>query len=213
MNDRTNPDRRGRRRSAALAGAGCGLTLVLAGTCWTGCSIEKNYEVLSFFFDGVPDPNARKSALPGAPEFIDLKASPTYSAHKPFVEERCDDCHGGRFRLGRKDSSVCLKCHEKVPSSEERMHGPVAAGACLWCHTPHESAYAKLLKDVPRTLCSECHEPAELDVERVPAHADKAQNCLECHFGHGGTQRFFLRPGSEISPRPAATTKSAEEHP
>ena len=212
MNDGEEPSRRSsRRRAARIAGA-----LVVAGALgvcgWAGCSIEKDYDTLSFFFDGVPEPRA-KGPGGGPATLADLRDSPTYSAHKPFKEDRCDDCHGGRFRLSRKDSSVCMKCHDKIPSSQERMHGPVAAEACLWCHTPHESAYAHLLKNEPRTVCSECHDTAQLDAERVPAHADASRSCVECHFGHGGTQRFFLRPSAAAPERPAAASPGPEEHP
>ena len=44
--------RGGLRRLAILALA------LMPATLWLGCSVEKNYKILSFFFDGVPDPNA-----------------------------------------------------------------------------------------------------------------------------------------------------------
>lgn len=163
---------------------------------WGGCSIEKNYDTLSMFFDGVPDPKLAKavqSGEGGGPG--DLRASPTYSQHPPFVKEQCADCHGGRKRLTRNDSAICLKCHEGVPTKEERMHGPVAAGACMWCHHPHESAQAKLLREPSRKVCSQCHDASVLDTTRVPEHGDSTKSCLDCHMGHGGPQPYFLREG------------------
>jgi predicted CXXCH cytochrome family protein len=202
------------RRSAEIW---CLLTLglVLGAIVWSGCSPEKNYEVLSFFFDGVPDPNAPVLATATGAA---LRRSPTYSIHKPFQEERCAECHGSRFNLGPEDSGICLKCHEEITSQQPMMHGPVVAGACLWCHAAHESAFEWLLKGEPRQVCTDCHDQDLLGIGRVPAHADETRGCLECHFGHGGTRRYFLREAVEPvppanTPEPPATTPQASEGP
>jgi predicted CXXCH cytochrome family protein len=158
-----------------------------------GCSIEKNYKTLSFFFDGVPDPNApSRAAHPGVPS--DISQSPTYSAHKPWLEEKCEECHTRTLKLGGRDSDLCMKCHSESLTSHEYMHGPVAVGACLWCHNPHNSANAHLLKLPGRDLCMQCHAQGLLS--NLPAHSDLRRACLECHQGHGGPDRFFLRAGA-----------------
>lgn len=188
MSPRTRSTGRRFRRAIALAiGTSCALL-----TIWGGCSVEKNYDVLSFFFDGVPDPNA--TTLTRADALRQMRDSPTYTIHKPFAEDKCEDCHGRRFNLSKQDSSICLKCHEGVPDEQPRVHGPVAAAACLWCHTPHESAYAALLKGPARGVCSACHEPSLLGTDTVPQHKpDDTTSCVECHSGHGGTVRYFLK--------------------
>jgi predicted CXXCH cytochrome family protein len=127
----------------------------------------------------------------------DIKQSPTYSAHKPWLEEHCEECHTRTLKLGNRDSDLCLKCHANKTAEHENMHGPVAVGACLWCHDPHNSAYASLLKAPAREVCSQCHATATLNAERVPAHAQADRSCLECHDGHGGKERFFLRASGE----------------
>ena len=167
-----------------------------------GCSVtEKNYELLKFFFDGVPNPSAlpmmAESGNPAA-----IRQSPTYVAHRPFIDNQCDACHRSRFTQEAITSDVCYKCHDGVPNEYPIMHGPVSAGACLWCHVPHESAYASLLKAKPRVVCTQCHEPALLDAERVPAHADDSVSCLECHNGHGGQQRAMLRASGRTTGKP-----------
>ena len=113
---------------------------VLGGAFWwTGCSVERNYELLSFFFDGVPNPNALPIlAASGDPATI--RASATYSAHTPYLEGECATCHGQGFTMRGIDVGVCLDCHAEVPDEHRYMHGPVAVGACLVCHVPHESA-------------------------------------------------------------------------
>lgn len=163
------------------------LFCVTAAGVWGGCSIKKNYDLLSFFFDGVPDPNAPLSewTVGGA-----LPAS--YMAHKPYEDGRCTECHPKLFVPVQDGSQVCMKCHEGADRAYDRMHGPVAARACLFCHNPHDSVYPALLRRAPRQLCMQCHDSFLLDTERVPAHADDSRNCLDCHTGHGGSDPFFL---------------------
>jgi predicted CXXCH cytochrome family protein len=166
---------------------------------WTGCTVtEANYHTLSFFFDGVPDPTLARD-LDGRPFTPgDPRRSPSFSIHKPYEEDNCDACHQGRMKMSRRDSDVCLKCHEQVRSAHEYMHGPVAAGECLWCHSPHESAHAALLRDVDRNVCTTCHTAGLLTGQWVPAHTDPSRACLECHFGHGGTAPSMLREGVSV---------------
>jgi predicted CXXCH cytochrome family protein len=158
-----------------------------AAAVWGGCSVEKNYDLLSFFFDGVPDPNAPltdwtvKGGLPAS-----------YMAHKPFEEGRCTECHPKLFVPVQNGSQVCMKCHEGKDREKARMHGPVAANACLFCHSPHDSVYPALLRRAPQQLCRQCHDQFLLDTGRVAAHADDARNCLDCHNGHGGSNAYFL---------------------
>lgn len=190
--------RHGRNRTALarwrLAGvAGVALLLgALAVAVVLGCSVEKHHKTLSLFFDGVPDPGAVQEVRAGVVT-PDVRKSPTYSAHKPWAEEKCEECHARMVQSGSRDSRVCLKCHADTPAQHANMHGPVAVRACLWCHNPHESAYAHLLKAPARDVCSQCHVAATLPSERVPEHAMPDRACTDCHSGHGGPQRFFLR--------------------
>lgn len=188
-----------RRRLAWLA-AVAPVAVVLAAW-WPGCSVEKNYELLRLFFDGVPDPHAA-IPLSGAGAEA-MRRSPTYSVHAPYAREECASCHQRRFELSREDSRLCLDCHSQVPGAHERMHGPVAAGACLWCHAPHESPYRALLKAPSQEVCGACHDRGMLG-RSVSAHADPEADCLECHMGHGGARRYFLR--GEAAGRAGART-------
>lgn len=180
-------------RRIALAGG----AMVLVALVWTGCSVEKNYELLSFFFDGVPNPNRLTNIDGGSPG--SMRESLTYTIHQPYAEQQCDACHRSMFDRSGIGSEVCLNCHSDVQNEYAYMHGPVAVGACLWCHAPHESAYAHLLKEKDRPVCTQCHGPAMLDTERVPAHADEERGCLECHTGHGSDARHQLRAGIDLS--------------
>jgi len=201
------------RASAKRGGGGWTPPLVVAGAlalAWAGCSVTtENYELLSFFFDGVPDPNA--PMLPGA-SAAQIRQSPTYSSHAPFEEDRCAECHERRFNLGPADSEICLKCHADVPNEQPLMHGPVAAVACLWCHTAHESPYQALLKGPPRDVCTTCHDEALLSAARVPEHApESTASCLDCHSGHGGTVRHFLHPAATADAQRATGSRDEGE--
>jgi predicted CXXCH cytochrome family protein len=189
---------------------------VLAALCvvllavWTGCSVEKHYKVLSFFFDGVPDPNAPPEAAQGArPRPGVGRAGPgavpagPMVLHKPFAENKCDLCHTREAGdMTAFNPQACLTCHQDSLRKYPRMHGPVVAGACLWCHAPHESPLAALLKAPSREICTQCHDAAVLSPVPV-AHMDKARDCLECHVGHGSAKPNLLR-------LLAATTQAAE---
>lgn len=190
-----------RPRSHTLGAIAAGV-LLLAGL-WTGCTVTKeNYATLSRFFDGVPVPGG----VQGPDGEIGVERIVIVSSHEPYLKEQCGDCHNTGRRLNRNSSAVCLPCHEQVPTQHEWTHGPVAAGACLWCHSPHESAFPKLMRDADRKVCTQCHTADSLDDQRTPAHADETRACLECHFGHGGPDRFLLR-STAAQPAPAGTQK------
>jgi predicted CXXCH cytochrome family protein len=186
-----------------LRGAVGAAILLLA--LWAGCTVTpENYKLLSTFFDGVPDP--AMSGPSGNTGGADPRKSPTYTLHRPFAEEKCEECHRGGGHPSRDDSSICLNCHAAIPTEHPIMHGPVAAGACMWCHAPHESPHAHLLRDVDRKVCAQCHTPAMLTNTKVPEHSDGTSSCLTCHYGHGGTVRFNLR-SDDKSPAPAKPAK------
>ena len=160
----------------------------------TGCTVTKdNYELMSFFFDGVPDPStiAGGAARPGDATLMAMVVS-----HKPFAENKCEACHKTRYRPSRNDGSACLGCHDKVMTQHAWTHGAVAGGACLWCHSPHESARRWLLRGPDRKVCALCHAATLTDGSTVPAHADETMSCVACHFGHGGDNSLMLKPGA-----------------
>lgn len=184
MNEHSCPSRYSRVGPRLLAGIAGILGLCAAGT-WLGCSIERDHEMLSFFFDGVPDPHSA--------DYLDgVFAKLPRMKHKPFAEQQCRECHSSGPRVKDLTSSLCLKCHEDRVEEFPRMHGPVAAVACLICHSPHESVYPSLLRAEPYALCTQCHDESLLNTQVVAAHSDPTRSCIECHSGHGGADTFFL---------------------
>lgn len=193
-------------RSRARAGV---LWCVIAGACvWAGCTVTKtNYKTLSFFFDGVPDPEA--TLQKGAPG--DTTIAVAVVQHKPFLEEKCEACHKTQYRPSRNDPSACLSCHDKVMNQHEWTHGAVAGGACLWCHSPHESARKWLLRAPDRKLCMQCHSAALLTGDTVPAHADSTSGCVDCHYGHGGKTAVMLKPGATATTKPPPESAETQQ--
>lgn len=197
----TRTGQRGWWRSIAIA-----MALVTASALWFGCSPKKHYKVLSFFFDGVPDPNA---PAPGTivRRGADGQAILLSVMHQPYQENRCEACHTSRnafevISTPKEDS--CLTCHDKVKEPWTFLHGPVAATQCLWCHDPHRSTVPSLLRSPAASLCRECHTQ-ELLNPVVTEHLDLKSDCLQCHYGHGGKDRNFLKPGiSTATTRPVA---------
>ena len=183
---------------------------------WTGCgSPEKRYKVLSFFFDGVPDPHAPKVAVrPGEAAAAAVgKVRPLVaSVHKPFADNNCAACHKGGpesgFELSAINSNVCITCHERVLHEYPIMHAPVSALACMWCHNPHDSPQPALLREPAPAVCTQCHEK-DLLGPKTPEHLLKDSKCLDCHLGHGGVKPYQLRSDLPIATALPTTAPSA----
>lgn len=170
---------------------------------WAGCSPEKHYKILSFFFDDVPDPNAPKVVKSdGNMSVMGVAMQPgsdgRFYAHKPVADENCNACHTGGPGEGVANltSAACLNCHEKVLTGHPVMHGPVVNRACLWCHAPHGSQFPGMLRGTAPQICLQCHD-RQILTPKVDAHRPgQTQSCLDCHLGHGGEDRRQLRPSA-----------------
>ena len=179
------------------------LAALAALAVWSGCSLERDYEVLTFFFDGVPVPDSRLSE-----EELERRSSMRFaggggdpvSKHLAYVERRCFECHGDQANYGfttegfsSLGDGICMTCHGEAVDYDV-LHGPVAAGACLTCHEAHVSRFSSLLVNEPTALCLDCHGEEMRAVPRSPMHADLERACLDCHDAHGGIDRSFTRP-------------------
>ena len=188
--------------------AGLAIMLTLMG-CWTP---QEKYKTLSFFFDGVPNPDAPahvvKGAFAGSSGMVAVKR--IVSQHKPYIDNQCSACHrsaSGDIQEFELAFGACVKCHKKIATSKVLMHGPVAREQCKWCHTPHQSSEPALLRDTPINVCTQCHDKNLLG-NTPPEHVDGTTSCLQCHFGHGGEHRNFLKPQVTPSTEPATAPKT-----
>jgi predicted CXXCH cytochrome family protein len=182
-----------------------------------GCgNATTRYRVLSFFFDGVPDPNAatgpttRRTGERGKVVFV----------HKPFAdaeadEKKCATCHlntSDIFARAQVRRDVCVECHASVKREYRYTHGPVVNNLCQFCHAPHQSINEHLLKMPAPAVCTQCHFPETLG-SNPPEHLIAKSNCISCHSGHGGLDRMLLRPTTMPATRATVLTDAREVPP
>ena len=122
--------------------------LLLAIFAISSCAPERQYRVLSFFFDGVPDPNrntiqASDSTLADSNAVVGREVKPEYFTHKPYEEEKCKSCHEEGFSnaLIKAMPELCYSCNEHLKAQYEINQGCVEAGACLLDHDKHIFRY------------------------------------------------------------------------
>ncbi|MBI5863118.1 MAG: hypothetical protein HZB38_01130 [Planctomycetes bacterium] len=182
--------RRGRKLIIVGLLAGVGLT--------AACAPTTRYRVLSFFFDGVPEPGAKPRKASAAEEKLIIPiAQPMKKevfAHAPYRGNLCRECHDptGSWLEMTVEAGLCEKCHAAFEESRPLVHRPAADRNCLACHSPHESAYPGVLTRSPETLCDDCHRREDLNCG--PHHETLSSDpCLSCHDPHGGADPFFLR--------------------
>jgi predicted CXXCH cytochrome family protein len=177
--------------------------VVLAASVVLGCSDpQKRYEVLSFFFDGVPDPNA-----PRAEERRTSSGGTRTVVHKPYADNQCNSCHlntNDIFARAQVREDICLTCHVDIPTQHAVMHGPVVSNACQMCHSPHSSAVPHLLRKPAPAVCTQCHEPEGLKLMHTQPFDPKA-SCIDCHSGHGGSDHSLLLASAPRGSEPATT--------
>jgi predicted CXXCH cytochrome family protein len=189
------------------------LWFVLAAGAWAiiGCSRQARYEVLTFFFTGVPPLEESQGstvpsleakgpaeagaepAEPGQEEEKEEEVAARYK-HAPFEAGDCDSCHNPERanRLYNEGEGLCFRCHEDFSQTLPWVHGPVAVGYCKACHEPHESMNKFLLISKSQDICFRCH--LNVDVSTASYHeAVGPKTCLDCHSPHGSADRWLLQ--------------------
>lgn len=176
----------------------------------SGCDPIARHKVLTTFFDGVPslpppdelckehvEKMKAMEAMEASTRLEQEKAAPGAprgSAHQPYSEKRCDDCHDKDKPDGliRPKKDLCFVCHTDFVNGAF-VHGPVAVGDCLACHLPHTASFSSLLKVDKSQLCSTCHREKRLSVSLHDTVVAKKMNCPDCHDPHFGDVRYFLK--------------------
>jgi len=176
------------------------LLLLLSIAMLATCSPTTQYNVLSFVFDGVPDPNyvEKEDTLLVANnnQITEVKENKLISDkyfHEPYKERDCFMCHDEvqKSRLNQEQPDLCYYCHEDFNDKYKVLHGPVAGGFCTECHTAHMGDYDKVLLREGQDLCLTCHRSK--DVFKNENHADlDGASCTDCHNPHGGDDRFLF---------------------
>lgn len=174
-----------------------------------GCSPSGRYKVLSFFFDGVPNPTAISEQPVQAAADTTLNqisaregAIPEIFSHTPYKEKKCESCHSKNSsnELIKTLPGLCISCHRDFESKYKVLHGPVASGYCLECHTPHTSGNAGLLIRKGQNLCLNCHNSKAIFKNKIHEGTGK-RNCGECHNPHGGEDQFLLTGKGNFAPQ------------
>jgi len=132
-------------------------------------------------------------------------ANATFNLHNwnvsshAFNDVSCFDCHTVHGSPDLKVSPInvgpmCSRCHQ--PTNAEfslPSHHPLNEGRifCDDCHDPHGGMSEKhLKKDTIKETCIQCHPE-----KRGPftfAHADVAEECINCHRPHGSINNNLL---------------------
>jgi predicted CXXCH cytochrome family protein len=169
----------------------------------SGCSTTHRYKTLSFFFDGVPNPDKgiaiqssdsliRKDTTATAQNSLG-KIIPQMYFHPPYKEKECSICHD-QTRMGKytkPQPELCYQCHDDFGTKFKVLHGPVGGGQCVICHSPHQSMNANLLLRQGQAICLYCHNSEQ--VMAAEQHQDiKDASCMDCHNPHGGDDKFIL---------------------
>lgn len=173
------------------------LTVLMAAALLAGCEPNTRYKVLSFFFDGVPNPEDIKAAEMKKKADEERKARggtgvKTAYKHGPYAAKMCEGCHvkGGSNRLVAPLDQLCYTCHQFI-TDKKWVHGPFAAGDCTVCHDPHSSKYKFLLTSEPARLCFNCHD--EKAITESEMHKGTDMQCVSCHDPHLSDQQYMLK--------------------
>jgi len=165
------------------------------------CSKEANYKVLSFLFDGVPDPNLTDELIDtievGDTTLIaDTNNLHEIYVHSPYGLKECNTCHSDEIGvLVENQPSLCYSCHTDYRQILGELHGPVAAGTCTACHDPHKSKYENLIIKDRSDICFHCHDQEMLVTNDVHSLIESS-SCIECHDPHGEENKYYLKNGA-----------------
>ncbi len=160
-----------------------------------GCQPETRYKTLSFFFDGVPNPQKKDQAQSNNANNANKNAAEKvrYREHGPFAAKLCGGCHvPGTNNLIAPIEELCLRCHTTVVlTGKKKIHGPGASGGCKVCHEPHGSAYPYFLVADSKTFCLHCHNKS--DIMKREVHQGQTVQCTTCHDAHSSDNEYLLK--------------------
>lgn len=181
--------------------------IIISIIFFVSCTTQKKYEVLSFFFDGVPTPQAADINLVvdslSVMDSTNLLAKSNevtkshFQLHLPYGKKECISCHDQKLigKTVETQPQLCYKCHDDYKENFKFVHGPVGGGYCSICHDPHKSQLDKLLKQPTEQLCLNCHASSTVYDNKFHLNTRKT-SCIECHNPHGGENRFLPQHGS-----------------
>lgn len=167
----------------------CLMVLLALLLGFSGCSRQGRYQVLTFFFTGVPPLDAPPESSPGVAAAED-EVDPALARREQILAERA-------------------RAEARKPYTGAYAHGPYAAKECGQCHEMAKGSFgfgnlasqtqmnivpARFV--LPRAeLCVACHtnkSPAAAAAAGLRLHGP-AWLCTSCHSPHNGQEPFFLK--------------------
>lgn len=179
--------------------AGIKIRTILIACCLTAaftsaCNTTKTHKILSFFFDGVPEPGKTEEPALRDRRKGSVAAAETrfrYREHGPYAARQCQACHAkATNRLLLPVEELCFQCHA-LDVRKKYIHGPLASGGCKVCHDPHGSNHPFLLVSEPKEFCLHCHERDAIAQRDV--HKGMEEQCTECHDAHSSDKEYLLK--------------------
>jgi predicted CXXCH cytochrome family protein len=170
-----------------------------------GCTVQTRYQVLTFFFEGVPPPGSKPAGAAAAA--AETRLAQPVSFHSTFRKDQCTECHVDKTKpLIQPIPDLCWKCHPRPSGEHPWNHAPERVGDCLACHVGHETMMPRLLVVGGQELCHKCHRAVY--VELLPKHKGLALDaCLSCHPYHEGGTRAPEQAGkTAVAERPATSS-------
>jgi predicted CXXCH cytochrome family protein len=160
-----------------------------------GCNKYDRYEVLTFFFTGVPHPDGKTDITDPEDSSASMREKSRRKAmarrtkvftHGPYAAKECYKCHDSKTTATLLDKG---KTGTVMPRWEGRMPGRLVAPLkelCLECHTSKSagSAYSKNLwihGPVSDGLCTICHSPHQSRNPYLLKKESSYEMCTSCH--------------------------------
>ncbi|MEN8250878.1 MAG: cytochrome c3 family protein [Bacteroidota bacterium] len=172
----------------------------------TACSVQKHFNTLSFFFDGVPNTEdgienfVTDSLNSGTGDTLAISAQledPSSYIHQPYLKKQCASCHnqGQMGSMNSTQPALCYQCHTNLETAHQYEHGPAASGFCTECHDPHKSKNDHLLQRIGEDLCYRCHNATQVS-ESLFHNILEETTCTSCHHAHGSDNHSLLHQGT-----------------
>ena len=158
---------------------------------FVGCANQTHHELLSFFFTGVPIPEAELlvdigSDQPTSVIEKQVNAKVVYSSHVFYTQKQCNECHVAfMFRkFGESKTAVELatigkELNDSGPQQQQHIKN------CESCHDRLSATYAvknNLWRHAPvsRGNCTVCHTPHQSRYSALLKDSSE-KLCIMCH--------------------------------
>lgn len=182
------------------------ITILITGIFVISCTPQEKFIILSFFFDGVPEPEIQeltsiqdsiKESASINQIAVSSKKESTIIFHEPYKNKNCTNCHAENSMGDIKETQpgLCYNCHNNFDQIYSNLHGPIQNGYCTVCHHPHKAKNKNLLVSKGQNICFTCHDITAVNENNIHVNIEDL-NCINCHNPHGGENKYNLKKNS-----------------